>query len=351
MPTSPTQFNEDLWAALHGLLWRQWSSLGVAGEGAGDGPARALIDPEALVLATSAFGRRDARLFDETLDWLIHFGSLINVQRLKNLHTGGGLGDARVLRAMAACVQRQGRLPKWGSLSKAGAAGKARMTPEPFFISNGTAVKPWGEPDRDFRAQGWLRSAPRLRGLSMPPAPGQAANALVALRALIGVSSRCEIILCLLSRSSATAAELARLTGYSAQSVQSVLNEMSLSGRLFMNGGRSAERRITTVRGKSRRFSLHAGDWGFVVPAVPPPQWFPWAALYAVVQGLAESLAQPAADNPVRLGMQLRRTLEAHAAALADGGFASQLGYHPDLNAEELVATLAARLPAVLGSL
>ena len=349
MLTLPNKFSADLLAAMDGLLWRQWSSLGVAVDSADGSPSGALIDPEALVLATSWFGRRETRLFDECLDWLVHFGSLINVQRLKNLQGDSGLGDPRVLQAMAACVYRHGRLPKWGSLSKASAKEPVAKA-EPFFIVDGAAVKPWGKPDPDFLALGWLRGAPRLRGLSMQPAPGQAGNSLITLRALIGVSSRCEIILCLLSRPSATAAELARLTGYSAQSVQSVLSEMALSGRLFMDGGSSAERRITAVRGKSRRFSLRASDWKFLIPTAPPPRWVPWAALFAVVQGVVEHLSAPAAGNSVLLGMQVRKTLEAHAASLADGGFASQLGYHPDLNDEELLSTLNARLSAILRS-
>ena len=66
------------------LLWRQWCSLGVAGHSE---PAREayLIDPEALLLATTSLGRYDPRLFDESLDWLTGYGSLINLQRLKNL--------------------------------------------------------------------------------------------------------------------------------------------------------------------------------------------------------------------------------------------------------------------------
>ena len=50
------------------ITWSQWAALGafVTAE-----PCRkSIIDPEALLVSTCAFGRRDARIFDEALDWI-----------------------------------------------------------------------------------------------------------------------------------------------------------------------------------------------------------------------------------------------------------------------------------------
>ena len=186
----------------------------------------------------------------------------------------------------------------------------------------------------------------------MAPSPDKVANALLTLRALIGVSSRCEIILCLLTRPSARAAELARLTGYAAQSIQSVLGEMVLSGRLLTDGERSTARHDKLVRGKSRRYFLKSrADWFFVLPAGSAPRWLPWASLFAVVQQTVECLSSTPADNPLLLSMQLRRILETHAADLTEDGMTYQLGYHPDMTGEALVRTLAERLPAALREL
>ena len=336
---------------MHELLWRQWTSLGAGLEDikGRESPSGHMIDPEALLLATTAFGRREPRLFDEALDWLVHFGSLINLQRLKNLQSSG-LGDVHVLRAVAAFVQRHGRLSKWGALAQNN-ADNVKTTPEPFFILDGTASVHWGEPDPDFSSKGWLRGEPRLRGLCMKPAPDKVANALLTLRALIGVSSRCEIILCLLTRPSARAAELAHLTGYSPQSIQSALSEMELSGRLLTDGERSDERHSRVVRGKSKRYFLHLPDWFFILPAESSPRWLPWASLFAVTQKIVGCLLVTPAVDPLLLSMQVRRILEMHATDLTENGLMYQLGYSPDMTGEVLVRTLAERLPAVLSTL
>jgi hypothetical protein len=66
------------------LLWHQWSSIGVAGyPRLGDDW---IVDPEALLLATTRFGRHDSRLMDESIDWLAKFGRRISLQRLQGLH-------------------------------------------------------------------------------------------------------------------------------------------------------------------------------------------------------------------------------------------------------------------------
>ena len=63
-----------------------------------------MLDPEALLLATTSLGR-DPRLFDEVLDWLNTNGQFINLQRLQNL--GQRFGDLTVLRAMAAHLLKE----------------------------------------------------------------------------------------------------------------------------------------------------------------------------------------------------------------------------------------------------
>ncbi len=335
---------------MHDLLWRQWSSLGAGLTETTSQPEEHLIDPEALLLATTAFGRRETRLFDEALDWLTHFGSLINLQRLKNLHASSNLGDARVLHATAAFVQRHGKLPKWGSLAKA-SAEKTEITPKPFFILDGAAPEHWGKTDPDFLSHGWLRGLPRLRGLGMAPAPDKIANTLLTLRALIGVSSRCEIILCLLTRPSASVAELARLTGYAAQSIQSVLGEMVISGKVRTDGELSTTRLDKQVRGKSKRYFLHRPDWCLVLPAESSPRWLPWASLFAVVQKMVECLSTTPQDNTLLLAIQVRRILEVHAAGLTEDGMAYRLGYRPEMTGEALISMVAECLPALLREL
>ena len=328
------------------LLWRQWSRLG-AGLQELDGPPSPqghIIDPEALLLATTVFGRQDQRLFDEALDWVVRFGSLINVQRLKNLHSDGELGHARVLSAVAAYVARHGKLPKWSALAKAGSV-PLPPKPEPFFESLGTSVKPRGAIDPDFLAHGWLRGMPRKKELSMAPSPERVADVLLTLRALIGVSSRCEIIVCLLTRPSARPAELARLTGYSSQAIQAVLNEMVLSGKVRTDGARSSAKRQKPGRGVSLRYYLQRKDWNFILPAESTPRWLPWAGLFALVQSVDAALGE--CSDELTLSIQLRRILETCSPQLTEE-MVHRLGCFPDMTGAALVKSLAVELPQLI---
>jgi hypothetical protein len=349
MPTSLTNFKTELRSAMSDLLWQQWSRLGAGLQELDRSPSPEghIIDPEALLLATTVFGRHDQRLFDEALDWVVRFGALINVQRLKNLHADGELGHARALGAVAAYVKRHGKLPKWGSLEMADAE-PLPSEPGPFFESPGMSAMHRGVTDPDFLAHGWLRGMPRQKELSMPPSPERVATALLTLRALIGVSSRCEIILCLLTRPSARPAELARLTGYSAQAIQAVLNEMVLSGKVRTDGPRVSSTRQKTGRGVSLRYYLQPQDWHFILPAESSPRWLPWAALFTLVQGVDEALNT--IPDELLLSIQLRRLMEKHSSGLTDG-IASRLGYYPEMTGEALLRCLAIDLPRLLSAL
>lgn len=328
------------------LLWRQWSRLG-AGLQELDGPTSPeghIIDPEALLLATTVFGRQDQRLFDEALDWVVRFGSLINVQRLKNLHADGELGHARVLGAVAAYVARHGKLPKWSAVAKAGSV-PLPPEPEPFFESLGNPAKPRGVIDPDFLAHGWLRGMPRKKELSMAPSPERVADVLLTLRALIGVSSRCEIILCLLTRPSARPAELARLTGYSSQAIQAVLNEMVLSGKVRTDAARSSAKRQNTGRGVSLRYYLQRKDWHFILPAESSPRWLPWAALFALVQSVDAALGE--CSDELTLSIQLRRLMEMYSPQMTEE-IVCRLGYYQDMKGAAILKCLAVELPHLI---
>ena len=78
MDISLTEFKATVLNGLLEFLWRQWSSLGVAGQ---DVPEeRRVIDPEPLLLLSLTVCRYDARLFDEILDWLTVNGEFMNAR-------------------------------------------------------------------------------------------------------------------------------------------------------------------------------------------------------------------------------------------------------------------------------
>ena len=79
MSISLTEFKTTVLNQLLDFLWRQWSALGVAGQGAPE--ERRVIDPEPLLLLSLTVCRYDARLFDEVLDWLTVNGANLRAQR------------------------------------------------------------------------------------------------------------------------------------------------------------------------------------------------------------------------------------------------------------------------------
>jgi hypothetical protein len=332
------------------LLWRQWCSLGVAGHAAPASP-RWLIDLEATLLATTSMGRYEPRLFDEALDWLAARGSLVNLQRLKNLQRAFGVGDERVLRAMAAWLASQATQPRWKILSKPSADGAVAAEREPLFLGiTGPAVT---TPDPIFLAQGLERGVFKPRGMSRPPHPTQPANLLVSLRALIGVSVRAEIILYLAGSPVAThAAEIARATGYAPRTIQAALQEMLLSGHLLSQ--EPSDSHVAKVRrGSHRRYQVQPTDWAFLTGGQPLPQWTPWAALFAVVRSVITAIPSPGGQSrhPAVISSQLRDAIAAQGQSLAAAGLLPQLDLRAEAPGTELLQNLAGRLPALLASL
>ena len=62
MPISFQHSRDKLLKQFLDFLWQQWSTLGVAGQSDREDPRS--IDPEALLLATTRFGRYAPRLLE-----------------------------------------------------------------------------------------------------------------------------------------------------------------------------------------------------------------------------------------------------------------------------------------------
>lgn len=332
------------------LLWRQWCSLGVSGHAAPANPDR-LIDLEALVLATTSLGRLEPRLFDEALDWLASFGSLVNLQRLANLHRSHQLGESRVLTASAIWLVKKAGQPRWKAIAKDEQDSSAATDPEPLFP--GSEAHQNAVPDEIFRAMRLERSTFQPRGMSRAPQPLLPPNLMASLRALIGVSARVEILLFLAgSETAAGPAEIARATGYAPRSLQALLQEMLLSGHLL---SQEPPARQTTAPGRRprARYHLQPSDWAFLTSGKPLPRWTPWASLFTVARSVLTAIPAPGA-RPVHaavISSRLRESLAAEGPALAAAGLLPALDLRPEAPGTELLQTLADRLPALLSSL
>jgi hypothetical protein len=317
MKISTTSFSLELREPLLALLWRQWSALGVAGHVAGGG--RALVDPEALVLASTVFARHDVRLFDEMLDWLRSNGTWINVMRLAHLQREFELGDRTVLGAVAQYLAQDSSNLKWKSLAK---AGEPAIEPRPLFPH----LPVPGYADETFRHWGWLRAPIEHRGLSRPPRPNQPATFLLKLRALFGRQSRAEVLAWLLTHDSGHPAQIARQTGYFRGSVQNVLNELEVSGHVY-----------STRQGREKLFAIRHDQWRFLLTwdssvAAAFPRWLPWPVLFGLIRGVHDLVDQPefAGRSAHLQSMELNRVLSPLLARLATEGYVSALAGGPD---------------------
>jgi hypothetical protein len=318
VPTTKSELRDPLLR----LLWRQWSALGVPGQLAG---GRAMIDPEALVLVSSAFARHDARLFEEMFDWLRSNGRWINVLRLTRLQKEHVLGDASILAALAEHLTEDSANLKWKVLLKAEPANKQLALFPHLAVLGGT--------DEKFARWGWLRPPVERRGLSRSPRMDQPSTFLVKLRALFGRQSRAEVMAWLLSHEAGHPAQVARETGYFRGSVQNVLNELELSGHV------QASR-----RGREKHFSAVRAQWRFLLtwtdePGAEFPRWLPWASLFSLVQRVNDVVERPGfeASSEDLQAIELNRVMEPVAARLREEGYAPPVEKFPAVGGSGMV--------------
>ena len=323
MNASREQFQEHVL----GFLWRQWSALGVAGQS--QPVDRWMLDPEALLLATTSLGR-DPRLFDEVLDWLNTNGQFINLQRLQNL--GQRFGDLTVLRAMAAHLARRSVHAKWKTLLR---EKPTVAEAQPLF----PGVPVIGLPDELFARHGWLRGPLTLRQLSQSADPHRPTNFLIKLRALFGMQARAEVMAYLLAEESGHPSEMAVRLAYFPRTLQTTLNDLARSGHLQCRR-----------EGQEKRFWLRRDDWRFLLTwaaasgesAPEFPRWVDWAPLFVALESVARFLNRPDLEHapPAVQAIELRACLDT-----LDPVFLRERIYVPP------AATGAAYVEAVLGEL
>ena len=185
--------------------------------------------------------------------------------------------------------------------------------------------------------------------MSRPPNPTLPPNLLLALRALIGVGARAEVILCLATGPAIHAAEIARLTGYRPRTMQLLIQEMALSGHILTHELSPRPAGIIG-RGSSRRYHLQPGDWSFLTAGKPLPRWMPWSPLWRIVQETLDALedAGDSPRHPALISSQLREVLSSQGQELAAAGLLPVLDFRSTAPGGELLTTLSETLPSAL---
>jgi len=267
---TPVDELEELRTRIRDLVMRQWWTLGVRARGMT--VETNVIDPEALLLLTITVGRGDPRFFDAMLCWLEINGEFINTQRLRNLALAADPLAQAVLSAVAGRLARKAEVRrKWEGLAESWSMPKA--TPY-FLLADGRARPIYDDVDEDFFQRGLLRPPVRkVRLAGRFPREGMAALVL-RLRALIGISIRCEVLCLLGGREEIHPAELARLVGQSRRGTQSLLVEMARSGCVQVRAD-----------GRRRNYALRPGPLDVLLR--PDGMRTPWVNAVPVFRSLA----------------------------------------------------------------
>lgn len=251
------------------FLWREWTALGVSGSEAA--PVRHVVDPEALLLFTCSLGRHDQRLFDEVIDWLVVNGRFISIQRLRNmLHREPFVGGG-VLTAVADWLSRQSKPVKWKLLAQ---AGKPRRDRESLFLATGGGPLPeLGACDPIFLAHGWLRNPVRPRGYAQAFPSASRACRFLKMRALFGVTVRCDVLVYLTLKRTGHSGEIARELYYSQKAVHETMTDLAASGMLH-----------SVKEGRDRVFRLTSAGEALFGNGDEPDGWVNWAVLLSAVE-------------------------------------------------------------------
>jgi hypothetical protein len=253
------------------FVWSQWQVLGVAA--ATSSRLGWFIDPEPLIPFSLELARRDPRVFDEILDWLIRNGHWVNVRRMVSIVNADGVGEPNILRAVAKTVSGRSRgALRWRSVDSLLSSGGAE--PQSLFVIAG---RPWGavaEPDAVFMEYGLKRSRVATRGMSGEVPMSDPRCAAFLVRSLFGVGARADVVCCLAIRGEGHPSGISRLLGYSQKQVQDTLVAMANS-------------QLVRVRPSGHRKNYRLDEerwWSFLYgDEAPQPEWVDWRAL---VRGL-----------------------------------------------------------------
>jgi hypothetical protein len=271
------------------FLWRQWSALGVAGG------ARAedmwIIDPEALLIFSLEMARYEPRLFDEILDWLVVNGKWIDIQRLRGIVKNKDKKTKRLMSTVAFYISKEAKTyqRKWRTL---GLLNRRDSSTQDEILFKTKEESPYPEPDKGFAIfhdYGFLRGDFSLRKMSKPVSVAGGSNIRFLLRGLLGIGSRSECILYLLTHEAGHPSEVADAIGISVRGTQDALIELSESGLV-----------LTRIKGKRKiEYWLSQKRWweflsGANYEEVKIPVWLDWISLYSALMSVWNVLGEVA---------------------------------------------------------
>jgi hypothetical protein len=306
-------FNRQFSDKLVAFAWDEWAQMGILATPHGRSPWAQ--DPEALIIFTLEVARREPRLFDELLDWMLVNEPLLSVRRLRAMCIDET--DRSLTAATLAWLAHQRPRARLGD----GAKGTNGSTPQSLFHSE-IAVS---EHDEDFASAGWLRPPLSPSHKSQPPDPNAPINLAFRLRLILGVGIRAEVVRILLTTQApwVNAQTLARSTGYAKRNVHDALAGLSAAG-VVSAFTVSAEQRYTADR----------PAWAGLLCCDPHelPVHRDWPQLLAVLRRVLRWSVQPdlAAKSGYLRASSACDLLETISSDLAVVGIPTHSGSSPD---------------------
>lgn len=268
------------------FLWRQWSALGMLGEARTRDPW--IYDPEPMLLFTLEMSRYEPRLFDEVMDWLAVNGRWIDMQRLRGVLRKNNSITRNLMGATAAFLMQEGHERKWKNLNRfcRSQIPESSMNPIPLFCEKDGKPHPISKkPDAAFLSYGFNRPQLEVRGMTRQVPITSYNTARFLLRALLGLGSRSECLVYLLTHDGGHPSEVAKAVGLSVRGTQDALIELSRSGLV-----------LTRIKGKRKieYWLSHERWWEFLsresITEIEKPIWIDWIALYSALSKVWSAL-------------------------------------------------------------
>lgn len=251
----------NLREAIHGLLWSQWSELGIPGTGRRH--QSIALDPEPLIAWTPHLAANEPRLVGLAFDWCVANAAQVSKSRLRGLAKTMPDGAVQSLAGFN------------GALNQQGVCWQPKGTPSSLSVDRSVVSFPMERP-----------ALVRFR-----------------IRALCGASARAEALaLCLASNGRDALAANLTPAGITRRSIERVLNELVAAGLLIAQG---TERRRRFRLRELRAFESFVQGAGV--------RWIDWPQVFslaAVLHLLAEQESQSPNLRRVRAAGQSRRLTE-----------------------------------------
>lgn len=228
----------DLLEITNEIIWHQWSAMGAYLSV--EPTRRSIIDPEALLVSTCAFGRYDPRIFDEAMDWTIANHRLLKPWRLKKVAREFGGNTQRTLgAALDYIAEGSGQNLFPGVREEASKALREEGTEALFWREKRMYESGDRQADPVFMKWKLLRGQPRIRNHSKAPDMENPANLMIRLREYYGPGVKADVMTYLLAGGGGggSSREIANKITYAQGGVYKVLEGFVNAGIAYKQGG------------------------------------------------------------------------------------------------------------------